>query len=201
MKKLTVLVIILTLAAGGVFAQSETETTTPKNTIYGGFGFGVGLPFFVDGELFFSYEYAIIPQFSVGANISLQMYPMAIAWMIGESIAGSIDGEDRRTINNFFGYIIEGQAHWYPAGKTFHIDLGVGYSNYVFSMHTILIAPGIGWRIDFGQPGGFIMNIGLRLEFFQPLSGSVFVIDDSSKTTSIAPVNFLTFRLGFGYRF
>jgi len=198
MRKTVLLTALILFAAGGVYAQNADDSSAPKNTVYGGFGFGAGFPAAVDAEIFASYEREIIPQITVGASVAYQMYPMAIIFVVIDSIDSQVNEKDR-TINSVYGYIIEGQFHWYPAGKTFHVDVGLGYSNYLTSMHTILFAPGIGWRIDFGQPGGFIMNIGLRVEYFYPISESFLTEKDTGK--SLYPVNIMTFRLGFGYRF
>ena len=183
MKKIIILIIILTLAAAGAFAQS--------NIIYGGPGGGLGVPFLGDIEVFVSYEYAVIPQLTIGASAALQMYPLALYGMAISSAVGT------NSIKNIFSAVLEGQVHWYPSAKSFHLDLGLGYSNYLESMHSLLIAPGLGWLIDFNEPGGFVMNIGLRTEVFLPIGGSFAVTDEGADFT---PFNF-SLRLGLGYRF
>lgn len=184
MKRTIIAVLIFTAAAGGAFAQ--------RNTVYGGTGIGFGIPCIMDGELFASYEFAIIPQISVGVSAAFQMYPMAVFGMVIDSLA---NGES--TIKNIYGPVVEGQAHWYPFAKVFHLDLGLGYSYYLSSMHTLLIAPGLGWMIDPGKPGGFVTNIGLRVEIFA-LGNTILKNDEGDGLT---PVNVMSMRVGFGYRF
>ena len=183
MKKIIMLIIILTLAAAGAFAQSHI--------IYGGPGAGFGVPFLGDIEAFISYEYAVIPNLTVGAAAALQKYPLALYGMAITSAIGT------NSIKNIFSVVMEGQVHWYPFAKSFHFDLGLGYSNYLESMHSLLIAPGLGWLIDFKEPGGFVMNIGLRTEVFMPIGGSFAVTDEGEDFT---PFNF-SLRFGLGYRF
>ena len=185
MKKIIIIVLFLIAITGGAFAQD--------NTLYGGAGLGVGLPCFVHGEFFISYEYAVLPNLAVGGSIAGQMYPLAIYAMIFDDLLGGKD-----VVKSIFGPIFEGQVHWYPFEECFHVDLGLGYSYYLSSMHTFLIAPGLGWMFDFGEPGGFVVNIGFRTEIFVPVGDSIIKRDDG---TNLNPVNFLTFRLGLGYRF
>lgn len=184
MKKLILALVFLMAVTSGAFAQ--------KHMVYGGAGAGLGVPCIADVEFFASYEFAIVPQFSVGGSVALQMYPLALFAMVFDDI---LNGES--AIKSIFGYVVEGQLHWYPWSKAFHLDMGLGYSSYLTSMNTFLIAPGLGWRIDFGEPGGFVMNIGLRVEIFAPLDDSIIKSDGES----ITPVNFISTRLGFGYRF
>ena len=184
MKKVVLLVIILVIVAGGAFAQ--------RNMIFAGPGIGIGFPCLVDYEFFLTYEFAIIPQLSVGISAAIQMYPLVFYAIVLDNLFNG-----KSTINSPYGPAAEGQLHWYPWAKSFHLDLGVGYSYYLSTMHTLLVTPGLGWRIDFGEPGGFIMNIGLRSEIFIPLGDSIIKTDDFKNLT---PFNF-GFRLGFGYRF
>lgn len=185
MKKIIIVILILLAVSGGAFAQ--------RNMVYGGVGLGVGVPCIFDYEISASYEFAIIPQLSVGVSAALQMYPVAAYAIVFEKL---FYGEN--SIKDIFGPVVEGQLHWYPFAKTFHMDLGLGYSHYLRSMHTFLVAPGLGWRLDFGEPGGFMMNLGLRVEVFTPLGNSIMETDEGDK---LKPFNILTFRLGFGYRF
>ena len=185
MKKIIIAVIILLVAVSGGFAQD--------NTVYGGVGLGVGIPCIIDGEVFISYEHSIIPQLSVGGSVAFQMYPLATFAMVFDDLLG---GED--VVESIFTPIIEAQVHWYPFEGSFHVDLGLGYANYLSSMDTFLIAPGLGWLFDFGEPGGFVVNIGLRTEFFIPFGDSIIKKDNGD---DLIPVNYLTFRLGLGYRF
>ena len=185
MKKTILVLVILLIAAGGAFAQ--------RHMFYGGPGAGAGFPCILGSELSVSYEFAVIPQLSLGLSAAIQMYPLAVYAIVFDHL---ISGKS--AINSIYTPLAEGQIHWYPMAKSFHVDLGVGYSNYLLSMHTLLVAPGLGWRIDFGEPGGFIMNIGLRAEIFVPLGDSIIITDEGD---SLKPFNYFAVRLGFGYRF
>jgi len=56
----------------------------------------------------------------------------------------------------------EGHLRFYPTGKTFFMDGMVGYNHFKMTGrvdHDLLIfGAKIGWRADFGRPGGFIIE-------------------------------------------
>lgn len=195
MKKLLVAAIVLWTIAGVAVAE---ESELPKHMVSVGVSGMGSFPCIVGADFFASYEFAIIPQFSVGASAAFQMYPMAIWGIVFDTLE---NGES--AVKSYVGTLVEAQAHWYPWAGSFHVDAGLGWSYYLSSMHTLLIAPGVGWRIDFGEPGGFFINIGLRAEIFAPLGDSVLKLKDkdSGEVTELIPVNPLSFRLGFGFRF
>ena len=189
MKKIMVGVLFLAVAPSGVFAE--------RHIVYGGGGLGLGFPFIMSLEAFASYEFMATPQFSFGASFACQVYPMALFPLIFiNAVGGEVNG---LRVNHVLAYVAEGQMHWYPWAKTFHADLGVGYSNYLSSMQALFIAPGIGWMFDEGEPGGFVLNLGFRTEIFVPLNGFVMRSEDGRNV--LVPVNLLTMRIGLGYRF
>jgi len=90
-------------------------------------------------------------------------------------------------------FTISGKGRWYPFGKTFFLDLGLGYSygkgvvgfmgdmiltvmtfgwyltqkdfdNDVFRSGGFLIQPGLGWKIDIGKQDRFILPIAMGLD-------------------------------------
>jgi hypothetical protein len=158
-------IIVFLMAAGfsGLFAQGNTLTV--------GVGGGLGVPVAVYMEAHASFEQQIVPEFSIGVNAAFQIYPLAIA-----AIAFSSEPSP-------LGYIIDAQAHWYPAGGAFHLDLGGGYSYYLWSMHCAAITGGLGWRFLAGK--WFVINIGLRGEVFMPLGENVF--DGSDQDAGLTP--------------
>ena len=192
-KKLLIFFIVFLVISSLAFSQEQEQAPKLRHMVYGGYGFGWGVPAIFDMELFVAYHFSIIPQLSVGVSVAGQYYMGVILAILFEALA---TGDT--TINSAFGPVAEGQLYWYPWAKTFYIGIGLGYSYYLLTVHTLLVAPGLGWRIDFGRPGGFIMNIGLRAEIFNPIGDSFW---ENSEGNSFRPVNFLAFRLGFGYRF
>lgn len=181
MKKFVLAAIIFIAGTAGAFAQ--------RNTVYAGGGGGISIPFSIESELFASYEFEIVPQFSVGISAAVQFYPFALA-----AVAFAPD-----TIKDASGTIVEGQAHWYPWGEAFHLDAGLGYSDYLSSMPTFLIAPGIGWRFDLGEPGGLVLMFSTRAEIFMPLGDNFFKYSDQD--AELTPVNIFASRIGLGFRF
>ena len=120
----------------------------------------------IGGEL--SYERIFSPHFSVLANVS---YTFLI--FMDE-------------------FTLSAKGRWYPFGKTFFLDLGLGFSygkgavgfiadavlsvvtfgywlsikdfdNDNFRTPGFLVQPGLGWKIDIGKPDGFILPISMGL--------------------------------------
>lgn len=178
MKKCMLLLLFSLVLGGGVFAQT--------NTVSAGVSAGAGLPVIASAGFQATYEFSIFPQLSVGANVFWEVFPLALF-----AVAFTQDP------NHLVVYGVEGQVHWYPFSKIFHVDAGLGWGYYM-GMHTLVIAPGIGWKIDVGKPGGFIINPCLRLEIFKPLEENIF--RNSDKNAELVPVN-LTIYLNIGYSF
>ena len=108
------------------------------------------------------------------------------------------------------------KARWYPFGKAFFLDLGLGFSygkgivgfmsdtlltvitfgywltikdfdNDEFRTGGFLIQPSLGWKIDIGQEDGFVLPISMGLDF---------------KIKKGAVPDFLPYlRIGLGYSF
>ena len=87
-----------------------------------------------------------------------------------------------------------GKGRWYPFGKRFYLELGLGYSygkgvtgfigdmllgvmtlgiywavkdweNDIFRSSGFLVQPGLGWKFDIGKkPGAFVLPIGLGVD-------------------------------------
>ena len=104
------------------------------------------------------------------------------------------------------------KARWYPFGKAFYLDLGLGYcygrgyidftADMVMIVLTLgywlytkdwdepyrggfLIQPGLGWKIDIGKPDGFVLPISMGLDI----------------KIGEYPDFFPYFRIGIGYSF
>jgi hypothetical protein len=177
MKKLFAGVVFSVIVSTGIFAQS--------NAVFLGAGAGLSLPSVSYIGFNASYERMIIPRLSVSVNAGWNMYPLVlffVKFMEDPSITG---------------WVVDAQAHWYPGGKAFHVDMGAGYGEYL-GMSSAVIVPGVGWKFDLGKPGGFIMNIGLRGEWYIPLEENIF--QDSDADDALKPFNF-DVRVGFGYSF
>ncbi|GHV94479.1 hypothetical protein AGMMS50293_07990 [Spirochaetia bacterium] len=135
-KKWVLGLVLATLVAGGVFAQHE-----PKNWISGQVGLlggGAG------------YERVLTPSLSVGGEVYWNS--LFLFW------------------NSF---ALEGSVKFYPFQGVFYVKGGLGfgtvtgtedvsYAGYSYSWwyqtSGFLIDPGVGWKIDVGQPGGFFIE-------------------------------------------
>ncbi|GHU26189.1 hypothetical protein FACS1894172_20220 [Spirochaetia bacterium] len=123
---------------------------------------------------------------------------------IALSLGSSVNYE--RALNNYFSLLAEAsytfyfigdewaaavKGRWYPWGKTFFLELGLGYGNtlgYLASaagfvtfflsfgqvnlnkyadmrIRGFLIGPALGWKIDIGKANGFVLPINLGIDF------------------------------------
>jgi len=112
-------------------------------------------------------------------------------------------------------FTVSGKGRWYPFGKAFFFDLGLGYSygkgvvgfmgdmlltvitfGYWLSVKDFendelrsggfLIQPGLGWKLDIGKPDGFVLPISAGMN-----------IKFSSDMPDLMPY----LRIGLGYSF
>jgi len=148
MKKLVFVLILAILIAGSVFAEEGNEGFTNWVSVdLGVFGIGIG------------YEYMLSSNLSVGANA----YTSTMFFSGGSGIIG-------------FG-------RYYPFNSNLYTELGLGYGSSKSMMSGyhienkadngmtgtasiattgLLISPGLGWRIDRGEPGGFFIQPGFK---------------------------------------
>ena len=176
-KKALLLVLLMLIIAGVVFAQADAKNTAAVQITFLG----------VAG----SYERMFTPHFSLLAEAAFTTLGIA----------------DEFTAS--------GKARWYPFGKAFYLEMGLGlayghsFSNFIgnFLLGVItfgwwfttdefnatinkrtggfLLQPGLGWKIDIGQPGGLVLPIGMGLDI------------KVSAPPDILPY----FRIGLGYSF
>jgi len=188
MKRRYLLVLVLAVVTvGAVFAQDNFESM-PKNTItvdvgptfigafLGGLadsigeegasssGFGIGV----------QYERPILEKVTLGGRFAYLGFGMGVS-----EEDGGIKAVLKMSLSSFS---LEGHARFYPAGRIFFLDGMLGYAglsaNFTgevieidsngrkskesvsFSAYRSYIKYGskIGWRIDFGSPGGFIFE-------------------------------------------
>jgi hypothetical protein len=145
-KKVLVLFAVLALfATSGAFAERAQA-----NWVYGQIGL-------IHGGL--GYERILTPQISVGGEAYWNM--LFFFWN---------------------GLAFEAYGKFYPWSGNFYLKLGLGYGtvtgfsdNDSFSVRAgLAIDPGIGWKIDVGEPGGF---------FIEPKVGVLIVIGKNSYDT------------------
>jgi hypothetical protein len=151
-KKVLVLMVLAAAAAGGVFAQEKTANV--KQSWISGEASVIGA-----GS---RYEFMISEKLSVGMNVYW-------TWIYALSDFG-----------------VNAALRLYPWGKTFFAELGLGYGMHsalrtftttieaygysastkwdaITFMEGFDMAPGIGWKIDVGNPGGFFISPSAQL--------------------------------------
>lgn len=155
MKKIILVMVILSITCGIVFAQENENVNFPKNN--------VSLHGSILG-LAFNYERSFNRFFSISADTSINIFPGT--------------------------FTLAAKGRVYPFGKAFYLEMGAGYgitAGYIGLVSEIFIrsitlgfigledsiwlqglvlTPALGWKIDFGEPGGFTLPISLGMDFF-----------------------------------
>jgi len=158
-KKLLFCLMLVVIVTGGVFAQERAP-----NTFLGGINVGF-LTFGLDIE----YERA---------------FPGLLPGLFAVAVETGYT-----TIIIFPIYNIDVRARWYPWAETFFADVGVGYGSFLGVATAFQISPGVGWRIDVGEPNGLVVVPSLQLDYFVASSVSDF------------SGNLLKICIRFGYSF
>jgi len=140
MKRFIFFIVLLLVITAGIFTQEKADDAK-NNWISGELGFiylGV------------RYERMLGPKLSLG----LTAYISALLFYFNERGVDAV-------------------LRFYPLGKTFFIGIGMGYhitampitDEYGVPWSAIgpSITPELGWRIDFGKPGGFYIQPGIKL--------------------------------------
>jgi hypothetical protein len=173
MRKAIILVILALIVRGGLFAQETPgevpprEKAPPMNTfsvdagplITGAAG-GAVLGRVISGAsgsgfgIAAQYERQFTPYFSAAARFAY----MGLGLSISEISM------------NAASYSVEGHGRFYPFGESFFLDLMLGYANFAMTLsgkgfddmnsngNYFKLGGKLGWRIDFGKPGGFVFE-------------------------------------------
>ena len=186
MKKFLFVVIIMSVAAGGAFAQADSNTHWVSGEVS---LLGIGA----------RYEYMLTPNFSVGAH----MYASTL--IIWNNTGISAVGRYYPWGNIFFGELALGFGYssvvrdyeYKYYNETYKSNDWVGITGF-------LIAPAVGWKIDVGNKGGFFLQPGVKVPIVigkkKPVLdwwGSNYVLSGSKVGVG---TGFLPY-LGMGYAF
>jgi len=240
MKKCLLALVIAAVAAGGAFAQNNTVTVDIGPTIVGGAiksmgnaisegqegvsssGFGIGA----------QYERQLFEELSVAGRFAY------VGGGLGVSEEdGSLKATAKMKLNSFS---LEAHARYFPFSKRmFFLDgmLGYAYMGLILSGDVIVEENGykekdgvdfsvsrsyfklgakIGWRIDFGAPGGFVFEpsfgysaaIGIGDKLGKKLAnkisgelGDAEAFDDIFKYVEMFGLGGPRLSLAFGWRF
>jgi hypothetical protein len=167
-KKTVSVLVLLLFAAGAVFAEGDDGDTSPKNTITGDIGPAVYLNIFAG--LFASFS-SPTGAFGIAAQYERQITEkVSVAGRLEYGIMGIYGLDSLRVMMYFIS--LEGHGRFYPLGSMFFLDGMFGYAN-AFSeyntmdgrvtpaTHFLKFGAKLGWRIDFGKPGGFVLEPGI----------------------------------------
>ena len=195
MKKTGLLLIILVIVlTGKVFAQDDETNRVPKNTVsidLGPMWLGLGTTAafasqntgsnFTGFGIAAQYERQISPRMSLGARFSYLWFGLSMDF--GAPLLTY--KFDMSTMS------LEGHFRFYPGGKTFFIGSILGYGNILYQgtlsqqggnsvsvsvlTNYLKVGPRLGWRFDFGEPGGFILETSFGFD-------GAFLLGDSSGT-------------------
>jgi hypothetical protein len=176
--KLGVLALMLTFIAGGAFAQEEeAEESMPMNTVTVdigpmiiGIGIGVAGNMISEGE-----DGASSSGFGIGVQYERQIFDKLSATFRFAYLGGGLGYKDDEAsfsmkLNSLS---FEGHARFYPWAANFFLDGMMGLAvmsvsfdgkydgkdeNFSISQSFFKLGAKIGWRIDFGDPGGFVFE-------------------------------------------
>jgi hypothetical protein len=107
----------------------------------------------------------------------------------------------------FGGYFnaIQATGRFYPWGNIFYCELGLGYGYHAYAHYDgerttektngVRITPAIGWKIDFGKPGGFFFNPMIDMPML--IVKSIYGYGVHFETTRTGRIG----ALGFGFAF
>jgi len=159
-KKALLIVGILVFLSGNIFADDEYEVNFPKNTITLDTGLFLYTPIFWEVTDFrynfigtaIQYERQILEKMSLAVRVDYR---------------GLYIFDDSKTIMSAIS--LEAHYRYYPTGGTFFLDGMLGYANFYYLFdssrkttesysHYFKLGGRLGWRIDFGKPGGFVLE-------------------------------------------
>ena len=155
-KRISFLLILLVFAGSAVYA--DEDGVFPKNT------------FTIDGltPLAFLLSNLIIDDGTFGFGTAVQ-YERQFTRTISAAVRfeyklfANLGGN---TGTNMWSMSAEGHFRFYPGGSVFFLDGMLGYANFSFKLdeyempmsHYFKLGGRLGWRIDFGEPGGFVLE-------------------------------------------
>jgi hypothetical protein len=212
-KTLTVFVLLL-FVAGAAFADSNDENISPKNTVTGDVGPTAYLLIF-SGLINSSATGA----FGIAAQYERQITEKAsVTGRLEYGIMGIYGLDLNRVMMSFIS--LEGHGRFYPWERLFFLDGTFGYANASTEYNTtngrvnplthfLKFGGKLGWRIDFGKPGGFVLEpaigyynavavgaTGFEENTTEMLGGLV-----QDKFTKLMFIEGVRFSIGLGYRF
>jgi hypothetical protein len=218
-RRAIVLALVFFLFAGGtVFTEeSDEEISLPHNTVVIDVAPLIGGQFmrllYLDTDRTIIYGFGVHYERQLTKNSSVSGR-FAYGRMAFFDYNHYGDNDYYQDMSSFSG---EGHYRYYTANDTFFLDGMLGYSNFIYDssyeertiIHYVILGPKVGWRIDFGKPGGFVLEpavgyylaIGKNKNFYNDdiLSKLANVMNNMMAKGILA--GGMRVSLGLGYRF
>jgi hypothetical protein len=215
MAKKLLMIIGLCLCAGGmVFADENDDEIkpVPKNTAV--IDVAPALGGLMMMAMYSSDGYDSAYAFGIGAHYERQI---AEKMSLSARFAYGMMGFDDDYFLHMSSISAEAHYRYYPLQGTFFFDAMLGYANFSLeasgenktTAHYFKYGGKLGWRIDFGRPGGFVLEPAIGYSGVAGSSNTKFFENDingilSSVYNIIARGVFtggIRYSLGLGYRF
>jgi hypothetical protein len=213
-KKNLLVFVFLVIVSGYIFSDDENvENVFPKNTITVDMGLTAStlITWGIIGDTFFGtaiqYERQILSKISIAGRLEYRGIGITLS-------------DDSRTAMASFS--VEGHGRYFPEGDKFFLDGMLGYANFNYKdeainsiVHYLKLGTKLGWRIDFGKPGGLVLEPAIGY-YWAIGKNNIEFIKGSNETSSFFNqwlnqlydyiikgyfVGGPQFSLGFGYRF
>ena len=159
-KKILMAMILCTFMGGIVYAEdTNTENPPPKNTVSIDAG-AIGYSLLLTGIYNSSGSSTLYSATGIQYERQLSGY-LSLATLLGYTGIFFLDSG-----SNISSFSVEEHIRYYPRQDTFFLDGMLGYGNMITQfegMETVLshyftLGGKLGWRIDFGKPGGLILE-------------------------------------------
>ena len=207
--------VFFVIVNGNLFSDEDiVENAIPKNTITVDMGLTAStlITWGIIGDTFFGtaiqYERQILNNISLAGRFEYRVISIS-----------SSDGSRTTTSS----YSAEGHVRYFPEGGTFFLDGMFGYANFNYRdeainsiSHYFKLGAKLGWRIDFGKPGGFVLEPAIGYYWAIGKSNNIEFVEGSDEFSSFFNrlfnqyyeyiikgyfVGGLQVSIGLGYRF
>ena len=206
--------VFFVIVNGYIFSDDDVENVFPKNTITVDMGLTVStlITWGIIGDTVFGtaiqYERQVLNKISLASRFEYRV------------ISISSSDSSRTTTSSFSA---EGHGRYFPGEGIFFLDGMLGYANFNYRdeainsiSHYFKLGAKLGWRIDFGKPGGLVLEPAIGYYWAIGKNNDIAFLEGSDEFSSFFNQLFnqyyeyiikgyfvggLQVSLGLGYRF